>query len=198
MGETGFGVDNAATASAGEGAMVSGATVREAVAVPVLAGGSTFAVFAAGAVACTVGELLRSDPPWLVCGVGVSAFGGSAAVGVGDASASSDAVWAPPELDMTTPSATSTLVCDGEAPVGVGESGVDGGLVDEGGDALPGDNCTPASAPDAAASALAGAASVADASPESGLAHAAAAGIPTAAPTPSATANAPTLPTHQA
>jgi hypothetical protein len=100
-------------------------------------------------------------------------------------------------LEITTPSATSTLVWEGEAPVGVGGSGVDGVFVDDG-DWSAGVGFTPGSASDAAASSFGGAASAVDASPESGLAHATAAGNPTAAPTPSATANAPTLPTHQA
>ncbi|HTI74214.1 MAG TPA: hypothetical protein VL634_04405 [Mycobacterium sp.] len=180
------------TASAGTAVTSSGAVAWEAVSVgvAVLGDGSTFEAFAVGAVACTVGEFLRAEPPRVP-------RRGAAALGVGDTPGSSGALWAPPELESTTPSATSTVVCDGDPPVGAGESGADELFVDEGGDGLAGVGFTPASV-SGAASELAGAASAVEASPESGPAHATAAGNPTAAPTPSATANAPTLPTHQA
>jgi hypothetical protein len=156
---------------------------------------STFAAFDVGAAARRVGDALCSAPLRCARGVALSAFGGNAS-----------SVWAPPEVDITTPSATSTVVWEGDddvAPDGFGESGVDEVSADEGKDALLGGDFTLDSAPaedepEDAASDWIGVASVVVASPESGLAQATPVGTATAAPTPNATANAPTRPIHGA
>jgi hypothetical protein len=163
--------------------------------VSVVVDGSTFAAFDVGTAARRVGETLRSEPLRCARSVVVSAFGGDAS-----------SVWAPPEVDITTPSATSTVVCDGDddvAPDGFGESGVDGVSADEDRDALVGGDFTLDSAPEAgepedAASDCTGAVSVVVALPEPGLAQATPVGTAMAAPTPNATANAPTRPTYRA